>query len=520
VTRSSSATALLLALSAAAHADHRTVTTFVELAQRVHADCAVRSATLVSCAGPVRIDNLSGTSVRGHGVHVEFSDSRPGRGGILLVNAADVDFTNVEISWLGGGARDPSIAGVQRIQSLGIVTACANGSAGGSLSMDLPLEGTQPLGAVTVWNDTIGWPWYRTAPDAVEVYFANGTQASFSAGKSNCFPQLGGLMGQRVLVRHFIYANHAFQCWNCRHLTVEDVRVTSAPGTAFMFVHGGSNLTLRRDVVAPACSPHCVRPEPSITADAAHFAGVGDHILIEKNDFGWQGDDSVNITGVLIPARAVPAAEPSQQWLSVDQPWRPRVTLLQQGNKVFLFDGGLSALGEAEIVSADASTGQIGLSTLPPGVTDLIIAREDTVPSEVVIHNNRFHDHRARGILIGGSDALIENNVIDKVTSAAILVPADTGPWYEGPGAQNVTIKRNQISDVNRYADLKNYPSAISAGVSSGAGYAGKVGTPIRHILVEENTFSRIYSNAEVPVFFGAGVADSEVTHEWRGSSN
>jgi hypothetical protein len=184
------------------------------------------------------------------------------------------------------------------------------------------------------------------------------------------------------------------------------------------------------------------------------------------------------------------------------------------GSKALLFDHGLSALGEAEILSVELSTGRIRISQLPANLSELIIAGEDTVPKQVVIRNNQFHDNRARALLIGASDALIENNVIERVTAEAILIPADTGPWYEGPGAQNVTIKNNRISDVNRYADVRNYPSAISAGVSTSVGFVGSVGTPIRHILVEGNSFTRVYSNAGTPVFFGRGVADGQVREQ------
>jgi hypothetical protein len=107
---------------------------------------------------------------------------------------------------------------------------------------------------------------------------------------------------------------------------------------------------------------------------------------------------------------------------------------------------------------------------------------------------------------------LLEDNDIERVTMEAILVPADTrGQNYEGPGAQHLTIRANRISDVNRYPALPDYPSAISAGVALSDGYVGKVGTPIRDIVVEGNSFVRVYSNAQVPVFFGKGVTDGRV---------
>jgi hypothetical protein len=477
---------------------------FLDLVRTSRSDCVIKSGNLVRCAAPLKINALEKTLVRGHGTMVEFLDSHAGKGGVVLSSAADVVLSDIQIGWLGGGARDALIPGAQRIQSFGNVVACGNSEPGGVLSLDLALQGMQPLGSVSVWDDTLGWPWYRSAPDKFEVHLPKNTLSRFSAGRSDCVPRLTNLVGRRVLVRHIVSTNPAFLCWGCRNVAVEKVRVTSAPGMAFVFGNGGSFLTLRDDVVAPKCSPHCLHPEPSVTADASHFSGVGSNIVLEGNDFGWQGDDGVNITGLLIPARAEP--DTSARWILVDEQWRGRLSSFAAGNGILVFDRGLSALGNAEVLAVAPSEGRVRVSQLPVNESELIIARADMIPTNIVVRNNHFHDNRARGILMGGSNALIENNEIDRVTMEAILIPADTGPWYEGPGATHVEIKGNRIADVNRFPAGLDYPSAISAGASIDKGYIGAVGTPIRDIVVEGNSFKNIYSNSDVPMFFGRGV--------------
>ena len=290
----------------------------VGLSKAAKADCVVQDPLVLRCAGPIRIEDLSKTFVRGQGMRLEFLDPAPGKGGIVLTNASDVALSDMEIGWLGGGAHDESIAGVQRIQTFGEVVACGNRPAGGMLSLEMPLNGMQPIGAVSIWDDKSGWPWYQSSPDIHEVYFQKNTVASFTAGKSDCLPQLAKLVGQHILLRHFIFANHAFQCLGCSNITVEKVRVTSAPGMGFVFGQGGSNLVLRNNVVEPKCSPRCDRAEPSVTQDASHFAGVQGNILLENNDFGWQGDDGVNVTALLIPARAESGAGSSARFLVVE----------------------------------------------------------------------------------------------------------------------------------------------------------------------------------------------------------
>jgi Right handed beta helix region len=146
---------------------------------------------------------------------------------------------------------------------------------------------------------------------------------------------------------------------------------------------------------------------------------------------------------------------------------------------------------------------------LPEVGTKLLIVAADSIPTNVTIRNNHFHDHRGRGILVGSLDSLVEHNVIERCTGAAILIPADVDPDYEGPGARNVVIRNNEISDVNRHPNLPDYPSAISAGVKADISSKTKNGAPIRNIVVERNKFSNVYSNSGKPIFFGAGVVDS-----------
>jgi hypothetical protein len=476
---------------------------FIDLVKHSTSKCIIESPNLVRCPDRLQFAGLAKTSVRGNGVRVEFSDARPGKGGMVLFGASDVVLSGIEIGWLGGGARDPTPTAGGRIQSFGNVAVCSDGEAGGALKLDLKLEGERPIGAVSAWKDSVGWPWFQTAVDRPEVYFPQDFVAEFRAGQTKCLPQLAGLTGRRVLVRHYVYANHAFQCVDCQNITVENVRVTSAPGMAFVFGIGGSDLVLRHDKIEPQCAPHCELPEPSVTADGAHFAAVKGNILIEDCDFGWQGDDSINVTGVLIPVRQDSETDGSAQWFRAAEKSALDFSMFAPGNRVLLFDRGLNALGAADILEVVPASLRLRLSNLPAVVGDVLIARSDYLPKKVTIRNNRFHDHRARGILMGGSDASIEANVIERVTMEAVLVFANT---VEGPGAQHVTIRRNRISDVNRYTDARNYPCAISAGVDLDSDYAGSVGSTIRDIVVEENSFAHLYSNSDRPVCFGRGV--------------
>lgn len=479
-------------------------TDFADVVRQSKASCTVAN-NLIQCSGRLELDHLSNMRIEANAAQLVFSSLEPGQGGLVMNGATNVALSNLQIRWAGGGAKDPIVPNAPRIQSLGRVVACSSGVPGGVLATDLPLQGSMPLAAVSVWDDALGWPWAAGAPNIEEVFLPSGSSARFTSGRSNCVSQLAPLAGRRVLVRHIIMASHAFDCVNCRNVTVEGVSVTSAPGMAFVFENGGSDLKLVNNSVKPACVPNCATAEPSVTSDAAHFAGVGNNVDVEGNDFGWNGDDTLNVTGLMIPG-ALEAGGHSP-WLRIDPQWAARVSQLSVGCKVLIFDQGLTSQGSASVVGVDVNNGRVQLSSVPPDMSELVLARTDRIPTNVTVRGNYFHDHRARGILMGGSDSTITGNMIERVTMEAILVGADVGQWYEGPGAQHVIISANTISNVNRHPDMTNYPGAISVAVALPRGYTGSVGTPIQDVRVSGNTFLNVLAGAASPVFFGAGVA-------------
>ena len=480
--------------------------TLSDLVKTSKSNCVFVSESLIRCSSRIQVRGLKDVTVQGGDVEVQFSDTAPGKGGIEFDGANNVVLEKLQISWLSGGARDPIVPGAQRIQSFGNVTSCPNRGSGGVLKLDLPLDGTQLMATASVWDDDKGWPWYSGAPHNYEVYFSSGSTAEFSNGQTNCLPQLSKLVGRRVLLRHIISSNPAFLCWGCQNITVSRVRVMSAPGMAFVFGNGGSNFSLIGNVVAPRCAPSCTLPEPSTTADASHFSNVTGNILLKNNDFGWQGDDGLNITGLLIPARRTSSGKANQ--LDIDSPWRGRLNLMTVGSSVTLFDAGLSTVGKAEVIAVDMANGTLELSSLTEEIGEFIITRTDGIPKNAVIRNNRFHDNRARGILMGASNSLIQGNSIERVTMEAIVMGADTGPWYEGPGAQHVKIQGNTISDVNENPSTV-YPSAISAGVSITPGYIGTLGSPIQDITVEGNSLNNVFYGGSRVISMGAGVTNT-----------
>jgi hypothetical protein len=317
---------------------------------------------------------------------------------------------------------------------------------------------------------------------------------------------LNTLIGNQVLVRHHVYSANAIHCFRCERIAIENVTLRSAPGMGLYFANGGRGFLLRGVKVIPYCGSTCADPYPSVASDGIHFAAVGGGIVIENSDIGWQGDDAVNITGLLVPARAEASRnQGGPRWVQLDPRFKNRVWLFRIGGEVLLFDLGLRAYGSAQVVDIDGDKLRVLLSKAPSNVSALVLTASDRVPRDVIIRNNRFHDHRGRGILIGASNAIIQGNIIERVTMAAIMVPADTNHWFEGPGATNVKIFENTISKVNAIVYGPDYPSAISVAFEPSPEYQGPLGAAFKRIMVENNMFRDVFNNASAPVFFGRG---------------
>ncbi len=472
------------------------------------ADCQKKGPRTVICNTPLRVDGLKNTTLDGGGWQITFSDPGPGKGGVVLNGARNVVVRNLKLGWLDEGQNDKPVELDKRIYSTGTIHACPGG--GSALELDQGGDGSVPIAAVSKWSDK-GWPWDIREPSAsVERYFKPNLSTQFTNGNSSCIKDFGPITG-RVLIRHYIYAAHAFSCYGCEMIAIEKVSIQSAPGMGFFFSNAGKGFVFRDNVIAPSCSPQCSSARPSIAADGIHFSGATGSILIERNDFGWQGDDSVNITGMLLLA-SVDKRSDNETWLRLGEQTRNRSWLLRKGTEIALFDRGLRILGTSQVLGLDQDGTRVKVSKLPPDSAELFVTATDRIPREVLIRNNRFHNHRARGILLGAIDATIENNVIERVTMAAIMIHADTSHWFEGPGAKNVKITGNKISQVNAQIYQPEYPSAISIGFQPTLGFRGPLGEPIQDVSVENNSFSNLYNSPDRPVHVGCGVTNAKVT--------
>jgi len=163
-------------------------------------------------------------------------------------------------------------------------------------------------------------------------------------------------------------------------------------------------------------------------------------------------------------------------------------------------------LGSAQIQSvapgATSDSYVVTLDQAVSGVTPQSVAANLTeeATARYFIENNRIHDHRGSGTLVGGAYGLINHNVYQNNTFGAIeagVIPSG------GPGADNLIVANNSVSNSG---DLTTITGAVR--VESTLDDATISTSPSdQHIVLSNNTVS----NEPGPAFIIASVSNASL---------
>ena len=257
-------------------------------------------------------------------------------------------------------------------------------------------------------------------------------------------------IGEVYCLRYEMYGTNAFVVRASEHITFRDVTVWSVPGMAFIVTGATKYFRFQRCVVAK--KPGTNR-NISATADSMHIGNSGGYAIVEDCDFSFAGDDGINIhDNVGLITAKVEKLEPMENRL-----------------QKIVFD-----------------------RPLPEGCgKNWVTFNTKFSTRNYIFRNNYFHENRARGLLLGASCGLVENNVIYRTQGPAIWTVVDIEPrWSEGTGVHDLTVRNNKFIDcnVNEWASTVYVRTLIPAGDSPSAVF--------RDIVFENNLFENCPSFA------------------------
>ncbi|WP_193315991.1 right-handed parallel beta-helix repeat-containing protein [Flavicella marina] len=237
----------------------------------------------------------------------------------------------------------------------------------------------------------------------------------------------------------------AFRVTHSTNFNATNVNIHHAGGMGII-AENSSNLTLDNFNITPSKGRMV-----STTADATHFVGCSGKVTLKNCTFQNQLDDALNVHGtyqkiVDILGKnkiGVRMMHHQQKGFTIGKPTE-NIGFVRLENSFFPYKK--NKIKQIEYVNSryQIITFQ---SKLPNDlkVGDLI-ENLDGYP-ELLVQNCNISNNRARGLLISNPvKTIIENNFFS-TEMEALLIPVESGYWYESGNAVNLIIRNNTFQD-------------------------------------------------------------------------
>lgn len=290
--------------------------------------------------------------------------------------------------------------------------------------------------------------------------------------------------GQVYCIRHMYYEMGAFRVGDVHHLLFDNVSIYSVPGMGWVTRGDADHWGLHNCRIVRR--PGTRRPF-STSADGFHVLESQGCLLVDGCEFSGSGDDSINIHDNI--AEGVHRDADRALTLVANTKFRMKVAV---GDTLELRHADFAPLGFSTKVTGVTFVGNATKLTvadpLPATLLEQTIVlnkRYDTANVRIV--HCRFHDTGGRGILLGASNATVEDNVFDHTRAVAIQLHTEiVGTlWAEGHGCANVVIRGNQFLDANTQCKFDGAVIYARSNIP-----AGSTGYPLFHdVLIEGNRF-------------------------------
>ena len=230
----------------------------------------------------------------------------------------------------------------------------------------------------------------------------------------------------------------------------------------------------------------------STTADALNFKNTGGYIIVENCDIGYQGDDCLNIHSTPGITEFIYGDEIEMIVRNGNNFYVGCEVGFKRASDFTMHEFTATVTGYEYISSEEY--GQHYRMTLDREVPadieeNWIIYNKSNNGEYYIIRNNFFHENRARGVLLGSPNGLVENNRFYRHQLSAVNISLDHGSqWIEGTGVNNLIVRNNIFEECNLAARDGAYIN-ISAGSDFGVGGMILSEKCFYDILISGNTF-------------------------------
>lgn len=360
-------------------------------------------------------------------------------------------------------------------------------------------------GGKLVWKSDDG---YNGAITDETLFAKNGASLGFQAGER--LPYVDQAMPDRIKNDDGTYtlnviselkagdrltfrglAAHVCTINESGKVTFADVTVWGGSGFAFSGWMGEDRVTLSRCSVVPGPAPDgASEPRMISTCDASHFSNMRVGPVLEDCVFTDMTDDGTNINGHYMMTSSYDASSNTYtirpEFEVVTGVYASHTAGVDVGDRIRILTKDYAWIGDTTAASA-ADDGTICLTDRFDGMTDHVILQNlDRQSNGFSIKNCVVERIRSRGLLIKGTDGVIEHCTIRDVRMSGILVKPESNEWPEFGFAQNLVIRNNHIIGTGYAAPTNNLYASINV-----SGDTGHSGDPLYHlhksIVIEGN---------------------------------
>ena len=403
--------------------------------------------------------------------------------GINILEAQRLRLRNVIIDW-------PDLP----IASLGTIKRDPDNPGHNALIIDAkyPVNdryqgGKVQIQAVDIWDDSVDPPgtFDPKANNDFETYFIfGGSQPTYvgrtSAGEQTfscksctfqnsstdptcsmflgCANFDGFAPGTRVIVRHYTYNGQAISVNWSNDIDLDNVQLRTGPGMGITVSFNGGYRGFRL-----ANSQITRGPGRLIsTASDAINVGMQADLILEGNDVGFQGDDSINIYSTTASISAVRSNEIDVAGVCDPDPMDTPI----RGDMLAFFDPDYVYMDTARVVALTGdSCGTLTLTldhaVAGLGTTDNLLDLTQQPTARYIVRNNEFHECRCHGVVVNAPYGLIDANLMFDNSAGGIELQGGSGA---GPAATNLSITGNVISKPGQWAQTMGAISLVAPG--------------------------------------------------------
>ncbi|TYA72042.1 right-handed parallel beta-helix repeat-containing protein [Seonamhaeicola marinus] len=189
----------------------------------------------------------------------------------------------------------------------------------------------------------------------------------------------------------------------------------------------------------------------STTADATHFVGCRGKVVLKNSTFNNQLDDATNVHGTY--QKIVDILDDNKLGIRMMHHQQQGFEIGSKNDKIGLvrLEDSFFPYAEVSIKNIEYLNSRYQIITFNESLPKTLkvgdlLENLDAYP-DLLVKNCKIGSNRARGLLISNPvKTVIEDNVFN-TEMEAILIPVESGHWFESGNAANVTIRNNVFQD-------------------------------------------------------------------------